>query len=80
MYVVSAVAGPDYTMSSSALFFPAGSTDGTMDQCIDVDISNDQVIEGDETFTVGLTVITPGVMEGNNMTTITIMTNPDDSQ
>ena len=78
-HAVSAVAGTDYTaVPPSSLVFPTEST-GTMDQCIDVTVTNDEVIEGDETFTVGLTVNTPVVMEGNTMTTVTITTSTDDS-
>ena len=53
----------------SSLTFSAGSTDM---RCLTVTIVDDMLIEGDETFTVGLTVATSGVMEGNTMTVVTI--------
>ena len=40
--------------------------------CVNISIVDDDVFEGDETFTVTLTVITPGVIEGNTITTVTI--------
>ena len=41
--------------------------------CLTVMVTNDEIIEGDETFTVNLMVNTPGVMGGvlNTVTTIT---------
>ena len=54
--------------------FPAGSINGST-QCIDITITDDEVLEADETFTVTIDVTTPGVMEGNNMTTVTIIDN-----
>ena len=33
---------------------------------------DDALFEGDETFTVGLTVVTSGVMTGDDTTTVTI--------
>ena len=40
--------------------------------CVNISIVDDFLFEGDETFTVTLTVATPGVMEGNTITTVTI--------
>ena len=42
-------------------------------QCVNISIVDDDVFEGDETFTVTLTVTTPGVMVGNTVTTVTII-------
>ena len=55
--------------------FPAGSINGST-QCIDITITDDEVLEADETFTVTLTAMDPpmtqGVMVENNQTTVTI--------
>ena len=79
--IVSAVAGLDYIMTfDSSLEFPVGAANGDMSQCLTVMVTNDEIIEGDETFTVTLTVHTAGVMEGNNETTVTILTSTDDRE
>ena len=62
----------DYTLVTTALTFPAESTDM---QCADITITDDDVFEGDETFTVTIDVATFDVMEGNTMTTVTITEN-----
>ena len=62
----------DFTLDTTALTFPAESTDM---QCASITITDDDVFEGDETFTVTIDVTTPGVMEGNNITTVTITEN-----
>ena len=69
--VVSAVAGSDYEQVSAPLTFPTGSVAGDM-QCVNISIVDDVVFEGDETFTVTLTVTTSGVMERNTVTIVTI--------
>ena len=66
-----AVAGPDYEPISSHLTFPTGSVAGDM-LCVNISIVNDVLFEGDETFTVLLTVNTAGVSEGNAVTIVTI--------
>ena len=71
---VSAAAGSDYTAISSPLMFPAGSHDGS-EQCVNVSIVDDETVEEDETFTVELTVLTSGVVEGNALTTVVITDN-----
>ena len=79
--IVSAVAGMDYiTTSDSSLEFPVGAVNGDMSQCLTVMVTNDMIIEGDETFTVTLTVNTAGVMVGNAETTVTILTNSLDCE
>ena len=79
--IVSAVAGMDYiTMSDSSLEFPVGAVNGDMSQCLTVMVTNDEIIEGDETFTVTLTVNTAGVMVGNTETTVAILTNTGDCE
>ena len=75
LYIIgSALENTDYTTISSALMFPAGSANTTV-QCVNITITDDDIFEGDETFTVGLTVNTSGVMEGNTITAITITDN-----
>ena len=74
--IVSAVAGSDYESVSSSLMFPAGSINGST-QCINITITDDEVLEADETFTVTLTVETTRVMEGNTMTEVVIMPDND---
>ena len=54
--------------------FPAGSINGST-QCINITITDDEVVEADETFAVTLTVETTRVMEGNAMTVVTISDN-----
>ena len=79
--IVSAVAGMDYIMTSdSSLEFPVGAVNGDMFQCLTVMVTNDEIIEGDETFTVTLTVNTAGVLVGNTETTVTIMTSTGDRE
>ena len=51
--------------------FPAGSINGST-QCIDITITDDEVLEADETFTVTLTTMTPRVIVGNGQTAVTI--------
>ena len=79
--IVSAVAGLDYIVTSdSSLEFHVGAANGDMSRCLSVMVTNDEIIEGDETFTVTLTVNTAGVMEGNNETTVIILTSTDDCE
>ena len=60
---------------SAQLTFPMDATAGAA-QCLVITLSGDDgVIERPETFPVTLTVITAGVMEGNNETTVTIIDN-----
>ena len=59
----------DFTLDTTALTFPALST---AMQCADITIIGDDVLEGDETFTVTIDVTTTDVTEGNTMTTVTI--------
>ena len=70
----SAVVSSDYEPVSSSLMFPAGSINGST-QCINITITDDGVLEADETFTVTLTTMTPRVIVGNGQTTVSIMDN-----
>ena len=51
--------------------FPAGPINDST-HCIDITITDDEVLEADETFTVTLTTMTPRVMVGNGQTAVTI--------
>ena len=59
-----------------SLEFPVGSTNGMM-QCLNITIEEDAVLEGDETFTVTLALVTTGlnVAIDNAMANITITDN-----
>ncbi len=57
------------------LTFPASASDSDMTQCLDVNITDDAALEGDETFTVTLTTSETYVMLGNNETEVTISDN-----
>ena len=63
-------------MISMNLTFLVGSTDNTA-QCLPVTITDDTLVEGDEAFTVTLTLQTTGVgvTTGNNVTDLTITDN-----
>ena len=67
-----AVSPSDYTLDTTALTFPAESTDM---QCANITITDDDVFEGDETFTLTIDVTTAGVMATMTMTTVTITDN-----
>ena len=67
-----AVSPSDYTLDTTALTFPAESTDM---QCANITIADDDVFEEDETFTVTITVDTAGVMATMTTTTVTITDN-----
>ena len=54
--------------------FPAGTSNGGM-QCINVTIIVDSAMEGDETFTVILTTLSPG--SGVTLHAVTIITITD---
>ena len=68
------MSGSDYDMSISDITIPA---DSTGEHCADISIVSDTLFEGDETFTVTLTVTNPssGVTLDNNMVEITITDN-----
>ena len=61
-------------MSDDTLIFPTNSTDGAT-QCIDITITDDDVFELNENFTVTLTVNTASVMEDMTMAEVTITDN-----
>ena len=63
----------DYiSLSSSTLVFPDGSNNGDI-QCIDIVITDDEILERNEVFTVSLNAVTQNVMAVNAMTAVTII-------
>ena len=74
LFSVSAMTDADYTTASVDITFPEGSMDGDT-RCINISVTDDMALEGDETFTVTLTVSSGDIIEENNMTTITIIDN-----
>ena len=77
--IVTAIDGQDYDAISAFLVFPVGVANGSM-QCLNVTVYNDEIIEYDEVFLVELTVLSPGVIEGNAVTFVTIMTQGEDGE
>ena len=74
--VDSATANVDYETVNMNLTFVVNSTDSTA-QCLNVTITDDTLVEGDEIFMVTLVVVTTGVgvTLGSNSTTILIIDN-----
>ena len=70
----SAVEHSDYTSISSDIVFLSGSTNSTP-ECVNINITDDAALEGNQTFTVTLTTSDPDVLLGNDMTVITIEDN-----
>ena len=68
--------GSDYEAISTTTTFAAGSTDAET-QCLNVTITEDALVEGDETFIVTMTLLTTGVgvTTENDMSAITVMDN-----
>ena len=66
--------GIDYIFAPSNLTFPSGSTDSTPG-CVNISITDDAALEGNQTFTVTLTTSDPDVLLGNNVTVVTIEDN-----
>ena len=64
----------DYTaVSMTPITFTAGSMDGT-EECLNVSVTDDTLVEGIETFMVTLTT-GQGIIAGTNVTTVTITDN-----
>ncbi len=72
--LITAIAGSDYTNSSSGEYFAFGSTTNDV-RCVGITILNDDALEGNQTFTVTLTTSDPDVMLGTDKTIITIRDN-----
>jgi len=63
-------------MSSVSLEFPVGARSGDA-RCINVTILDDTALEGNETFTVSLTVTNVNITVENDLTTVTIIPDND---
>ena len=74
LFSVSAMNGIDYSSASMDISFPEGSIHGDT-RCIDVFITDDMALEGDETFTVTLAISSGDIILENAMTIITINDN-----
>ncbi|GCL41923.1 beta strand repeat-containing protein [Dolichospermum planctonicum] len=69
---VTATAGQDYTATNGTLTFNPGESVKTFT----IDINNDRVYEGNETFNVTLSNPTGGAVLGQNVSTITLTETP----
>ena len=75
---MTATAASDYVASAVALTFPGGSSNGAR-QCVNITITPDTEMEGDETFTVTLTTSSLTAELGNTVTNITITKTPGEA-
>ena len=66
-----ALVGYDYTMLSMNIRFPVGARHNDM-ECVDVSITDDNVLESNETFILELTSTDLSVLTIDNITVITI--------
>ena len=68
--------GVDYTASNMGFTISMNFTDNDT-RCLDVTILEDPLVEGDETFTVTLTLLTPGlgVTTGDDITAVAVTDN-----
>ena len=65
----------DFSLPTNELVFLAGAKNGTI-QTLSVSISDDNLVEGTESFVISGSVTSPAMFfPGRNMTTITIMDN-----
>ena len=65
----------DFSLHTTKLVFPAGTNNGTI-QTLIISISDDDLVEGNETFVISGSVTSPAMLlPGSNMTTITIIDN-----
>ena len=64
----------DFNFAPSSLTFMSGEGNG-VNECLTVSITDDNMVECDEQFTVSLTLNTEGdsLSTGNTLTTVTIM-------
>ena len=74
LYSFVAMENSDFTFLSTDLIFLRGSTDSTS-KCVNITITDDTALEGNQAFTVTLTTSDPDVVLRNSMTTITIEDN-----
>ena len=61
----------DYIFVPSDVTYPSGSTDGTPN-CVNISITDDAALEGNQTFIVMLTTSDPDVLLGNDLTITSI--------
>ena len=66
--------GADFTASGQTVTFPV--SDSGQRQCVEIDIMDDPVVEGDEPFSVGFE-LPPGVQPGPNPETIVTILDDD---
>ena len=74
LFLVSAVAGSDYDMATMDVSFSVGSSSGDM-ECLNINITDDHVLEGDETFTVTIVSYPSSVVPGNVQSIVSIIDN-----
>ena len=70
----TATSGDDFTaLSAEEVTFLVGDADG-QERCATVDLTDDDLVECDEDFTVSLALVTskPNLSLGTDMTTVTI--------
>ena len=61
IYKILSVAGSDYVAGPLQATFPTNSIEGES-SCVDIDILQDMVLEGDHSFSVVVTSATPSVV------------------
>ena len=66
------IGGSDYVFDETSLTFPSTSL-AMQEVCISVNITDDEVTEANETFTIGLTLATPDILKGGSTVSITIV-------
>ena len=69
--IYSALDGSDYTMLTMDVLFSAGA-ENMHTECVNISITNDNLLERNETFTVQLTSADLDVLTPDSMTYITI--------
>ena len=74
----TATAGQDYSSVSRDLIFTAGATGAALTQTVNVAITDDSVVEPDETFTVSLGTLPDGVTAGSP-TSVTVTIDSEDT-
>ncbi len=72
--IITALSGSDYVYLSSDMIFTSGSTDNTV-VCVDINILEDDALEGNQTFVATLTTLDLDAILGNIETTTTITDN-----
>ena len=73
-WLLAALPNTDYFSIFSVEIFPAGSIQNDT-ECTDIIITDDDALEGDQTFTVTLTTSDPNVILGTNTVLVIIRDN-----